>query len=99
MARTPLQLQIFTLAATAATGFILDRAVRAAWSRGTGRSAPREDDLLDTPVVQVIAFAALSGAVATVAQQLVTRQVMVRAARRGILPTPDAASEALSIEV
>lgn len=59
---------------TAAAGFAADRLIRLAWTKGSGRDLPSDEDLLDTPVLQIVAFAALSGAVASVVQQLALRQ-------------------------
>ena len=56
---------------TIASGFVAERAVRLGWKLATGHDAPqREDQLLEYRVLEVVAFAVLSGAAMTVTRQL-----------------------------
>ncbi|WP_172120566.1 DUF4235 domain-containing protein [Actinomyces faecalis] len=77
MSRTPsagIAWQATAALTTLAAGFLADRAIRTAWRKGSGKPVPTDEDLLDTPVFQVVAFAAVSGAIAAVVQQLSLRK-------------------------
>ncbi|KGF05264.1 MAG: DUF4235 domain-containing protein [Actinomyces urogenitalis] len=77
MSRTPsagIAWQATAALTTLAAGFMADRAIRAAWRKGSGKPVPTDEDLLDTPVLQIVAFAAISGAIAGVVQQLSLRK-------------------------
>ena len=61
--------------ATIAAGFVAEKVVAAGWKAVTGKEAPKEEDqLLDYQLLEVVAFAVISGAVMTVTRQLSLRK-------------------------
>ena len=60
--------------ATLAAGFVAQQAVKTTWKAVTGTGVPADEDLLDDNLVSIIVFAAVSGAVASVARQLTLRK-------------------------
>ncbi|WP_127841331.1 DUF4235 domain-containing protein [Actinomyces wuliandei] len=61
--------------ATLASGFVVDRLVSVGWRAATGKPAPQEDDrLLDYRLAEIVAFAVISGAAATLVRELSLRQ-------------------------
>ncbi|WP_366180761.1 DUF4235 domain-containing protein [Actinomyces timonensis] len=61
--------------ATLAVGFVAEKALGAAWKTVTGKPAPNdESQLLDYQLMEVVAFAAISGAALAVTRELALRR-------------------------
>ncbi len=74
-AQADLMWKATSVATTVVAGLIADKVVAAGWSLATGRPAPRdEDQLLDYQLLEVVAFAVISGAALALTRQLTLRQ-------------------------
>ncbi|BAW91993.1 hypothetical protein CHIBA101_0118 [Actinomyces sp. Chiba101] len=73
--------------ATLAAGFVADKALGTAWKTITGKPAPNdESQLLDYRLMEVVAFAALSGAALAVTRELALRKAAAWYGGRGHNP-------------
>lgn len=60
---------------TIISGFVAEKAVKIGWKVVTGHPAPeKEDQLLQYQLIEVVAFAVISGAAMTLARQLTLRE-------------------------
>lgn len=59
---------------TLAAGMVAEKVVATTWRAVTGSPAPKQEDLLDIPLAQVVLFAIVSGATAAVVRELSLRK-------------------------
>lgn len=72
---TDLAWKVTAAAATLASGFVADKVVALGWRAITGHQAPREEDqVLEYKLMEVVAFAVISGAAIALTRQLGLRQ-------------------------
>lgn len=62
---------------------VVNKALLVTWQAVTGREAPEEPESPDVKAVEALVFAGISGALVAVVRTMATRQVAVRAARKG----------------
>ncbi|QPL06462.1 MULTISPECIES: DUF4235 domain-containing protein [Actinomyces] len=74
-AQADLMWKATSVVTTLVAGLVADKVVAAGWKLVTGRQAPKEEDkLLDYQLLEVVAFAVISGAALTLSRQLMLRQ-------------------------
>ena len=74
-AQADLMWKATSVVTTLVAGLVADKVVAAGWKLVTGRPAPKEEDqLLDYQLLEVAAFAVISGAALTLTRQLTLRQ-------------------------
>lgn len=74
--------------ATLASGLVAEKVVAFGWKALTGHEAPRDEEkLLDYQLLEVVAFAVISGATITLMRQLTLRQAAKWYGGRRIDPT------------
>ncbi len=74
-----LAMKLGTMALTIAAGWVAQKAVATIWEKSTGHAAPKNPDDDEATIIQAVAFAGVSAAIAVLARRL-ARQATTRAA-------------------